>query len=189
VPFATGSHDATLASLTVHHWGNLKGGLAELRRVSSRQVIYTWDPAHPVRLWLWDDYLSGIADYERSRFPTLGEVIELSRTHTVVPFAIPHDFTDGLQHAWWRRPEAFLQSEVRAASSMFAALGEEAVESAMRRLRADLESGAWAERHADLLGREEMDYGYKMLIAQESLIFVHTEARTPQGQAKMPVRD
>ena len=33
-------------------------------------------------------------------------------------------------------------------------------------LRADLESGAWAERHADLLDREELDLGYRVLVAE-----------------------
>ena len=30
---------------------------------------------------------------------------------------------------------------------------------------ADLESGAWHERHADLLARAEMDLGYRLLVA------------------------
>ena len=34
-----------------------------------------------------------------------------------------------------------------------------------RTLRADLESGAWAEQHADLLEREELDLGYRLLVA------------------------
>jgi hypothetical protein len=35
----------------------------------------------------------------------------------------------------------------------------------MRRLAADLESGEWARRNADLLEREEMDYGYRLVVA------------------------
>jgi hypothetical protein len=38
----------------------------------------------------------------------------------------------------------------------------------MARLRADLDSGAWAHRHAGLLGRDSMDYGYRLIIAGES---------------------
>jgi ubiquinone/menaquinone biosynthesis C-methylase UbiE len=45
LPFADATFDATLAVLTVHHWSNLGAGLAELRRVSRRQVVLTWDQA------------------------------------------------------------------------------------------------------------------------------------------------
>jgi hypothetical protein len=35
----------------------------------------------------------------------------------------------------------------------------------MRRLADDIESGEWARRNADLLEREEMDYGYRLVVA------------------------
>jgi hypothetical protein len=34
----------------------------------------------------------------------------------------------------------------------------------LARLRADIESGAWARRHADLLERDELDLGYRLLV-------------------------
>ena len=34
----------------------------------------------------------------------------------------------------------------------------------MARLRADLESGAWHEAHADLLDLEEIDLGYRLIV-------------------------
>ena len=41
-----------------------------------------------------------------------------------------------------------------------------APQSALRRwMRADLASGAWHRRHADLLERDSVDYGYRLLIA------------------------
>jgi len=39
------------------------------------------------------------------------------------------------------------------------------VEAAVAALRADLASGAWAARHVDLLEREELDLGYRLVIA------------------------
>jgi len=35
----------------------------------------------------------------------------------------------------------------------------------MARLRRDLETGAWYKRHRDLLDRDSIDYGYRLLIA------------------------
>ena len=43
----------------------------------------------------------------------------------------------------------------------------------LARLRADLESGAWARRHADLLERDELDLGYRLLVGRQ--------ARAPVG--------
>jgi hypothetical protein len=45
----------------------------------------------------------------------------------------------------------FLDPVLRQASSTFALLPRAVVEPAMARLRADLASGAWHRRHADLL--------------------------------------
>ncbi len=33
------------------------------------------------------------------------------------------------------------------------------------RLTADLQTGEWAERNADLLGLEEVDFGYRLVVA------------------------
>jgi hypothetical protein len=82
---------------------------------------------------------------------------------TTVP--IPADCEDGFYGAWWRRPEAYLDPEVRAGISVLAGRTAEELAPGLERLRADLESGAWAERHADLLEREELDLGYRLLVA------------------------
>lgn len=67
--------------------------------------------------------------------------------------------------AYWRRPEAYLDPGVRAGISSLAALAPAALEPGLTRLRADIASGAWQERHADLLARDEVDLGYRLLIA------------------------
>jgi SAM-dependent methyltransferase len=169
LPFAAASFDASMATLTVHHWPDLGQGLREMGRVSRRQVVFTWDPDHATKLWLHSEYLPEMAIFERSRFPPLAQVVDLLGAHAVEPFAIPHDFSDGFQHAFWRRPEAFLDPRLRAASSMFAILPPGSVEQGLERLRADLRSGAWARRHADLLHRDVVDYGFRLVIAGEDV--------------------
>jgi SAM-dependent methyltransferase len=167
LPFRNGSFDAAMAVMTVHHWQDLHRGLAELHRVSRRQVVVTWDPTHRPRLWLLDEYLPEIRELEHARFTPLSEVTDALDAHTVLPFPIPHDFTDGFQIAYWRRPEFYLDPVARQASSTFAQLPPAVVEPAIARLRADLQSGAWQRRHADLLCQEGVDYGYRLLIAGE----------------------
>jgi hypothetical protein len=68
--------------------------------------------------------------------------------------------------AYWRRPEAYLDPIVRANISVFSLVPAGAVAAMVAALSADLESGAWAERHAGLLEREELDLGYRVLVAQ-----------------------
>jgi SAM-dependent methyltransferase len=65
LPFADRSFDVALAILTVHHWASAPAGLAELRRVSRRQVVLTWDPEVTADFWLVKDYLPEIAARER----------------------------------------------------------------------------------------------------------------------------
>jgi hypothetical protein len=38
-------------------------------------------------------------------------------------------------------------------------------DAALERLRTDVESGAWAERNSELLEREELDVGYRLVVS------------------------
>jgi SAM-dependent methyltransferase len=167
LPFLDRQFDAAMAVMTLHHWPDQRRGLGELRRVSRRQAVFTWDPAHEDELWVVTEYFPEIRERERKRFRPVAEVAEIMGAHTVVPFPIPYDCTDGFQSAYWRRPEMFLDPAVRAANSTFAQLPPSVVGPAVERLRADLESGAWHRRHAELLTRDAVDYGYRLLIAGE----------------------
>ena len=62
LPFADASFDAALAVLTLHHWTDRAGGLAELARVARRRVvILTWDPSCRDLFWLTTEYLPAIS--------------------------------------------------------------------------------------------------------------------------------
>ncbi len=165
LPFADKVFDAAMAIMTIHHWTDLFAGLAEMRRVADRQMVFTWDKDHDEELWIVSEYLPEIRDLEHARFPPLDAVVHALGGGTVREFPIPHDFTDGYQPAFWRRPEAYLDPAVRAASSTFAILPNHIVEPAMRRLQADLTSGAWTCRHEDLLDRDSLDYGYRLIVS------------------------
>lgn len=165
LPFADQEYDAALAVLTVHHWTDPATGLRELRRVARRQVVLTWDPAVIAEMWLVRDYLPEIAVRERG-LATLDAVLSgLGQTAEVRVVPIPDDCTDGFLAAHWRRPHAYLDPAVRRSASAFASLSAGVVPAAMDRLRADLDSGAWADRNADLLDRETFDAGYRLVVA------------------------
>ncbi len=167
LPFRDQSFDATLAVLTVHHWSDPLVGLGELARVSRRQVIFTFDPERQRELWLARDYLPMCADFEQSRAPTMDAMLRsLPSTH-VVEIAIPHDCIDGFLGAYWRRPEMYLDASVRAGISTLAQLPRAEVEPALELLARDLKSGKWNERYAGLLGLDELDLGYRLIVSGE----------------------
>ncbi|GAA2364668.1 methyltransferase type 11 [Catellatospora methionotrophica] len=162
LPFAEGSFDAGLAVLTVHHWTDPARGLAELRRVSRRQVVVTWDPAVISRFWLVADYLPEIADAERG-LATCEFISRELAPARVTALPVPHDCTDGFLAAYWNRPHAYLDPAVRASISSLAKLDPVRVDEAMRRLRADLDSGAWQERHGSPDATGTADVGYRLV--------------------------
>jgi len=164
LPFEDDSFDAAMAVLTIHHWSDWRGGIDELRRVAGRVVLFSWDPSFARRLWVTAEYFPFVGDKENS-FPSLADQAGAVRATSVTTVPIPADCEDGFYGAWWRRPEAYLNPEVRAGISVLAGRTPEELAPGLERLRADLESGAWAERHADLLEREELDLGYRLLVA------------------------
>jgi SAM-dependent methyltransferase len=164
LPFADASFDAAMAVLTLHHWGDWRAGCAELRRVArDRVVVLSWDPAFRRRFWLGPEYFAHLLDDEGDPFPSLADqAAALGAEAEVVP--VPWDCRDGFMSAFWRRPEAYLDPAVRAGISSLAKRSEAELADGLARLRADIDSGAWARRHADLLQLDELDLGYRLLI-------------------------
>lgn len=166
LPFADRSFAASLAVLTVHHWGDRARGLAELARVArERVVVVTWDPAAP-GFWLVHEYFPDLLAIDRASFPSLDELAGALGRLDVRPLLVPHDCVDGFLGAYWRRPAAYLDASVRGAISFFARVPAPALEDGLSRLRADLAGGAWARRHGALLERPALDVGYRLVIAE-----------------------
>ena len=164
LPFDDGSFDAAMAVLTIHHWSDFPAGAAELRRVArDRVVVFSWDPAYVARMWLGPDYFPELARQDADGFPSLADQAAAlnAEAHVV---SIPWDCRDGFMSAFWRRPDAYLDPTVRAGISTLAKRSEEELAEGLARLRADLASGAWARLHADLLERDELDVGYRLLV-------------------------
>jgi SAM-dependent methyltransferase len=165
LPFADGSFDVALALMTVHHWSDVERGLSELCRVAPCQIIFTWEPAMFARtMWFVAEYLPEVFQHE-SGLPTLSTILGCLGPAVVEPLPVPADCRDGVLGAYWRRPAAFLNPNVRAAISGIALLDQVVVDAAVSRLERDLASGAWSERHAHLLSLDEVDLGYRLIIA------------------------
>jgi SAM-dependent methyltransferase len=163
LPFADDSFDGSMAVLTVHHWSDQAQGLGEMRRVTRGPVVVlTYDPAFR-GFWL-ADYIPELIALDEAQMPPLAAYEKWLGPVEIAPVPIPHDCADGFLAAYWRRPHFYLDPQVRAAISSFWALGD--VSAALGRLARDLDSGAWARRHAALLDLDECDCGYRLVLTK-----------------------
>ena len=165
LPFRDQTFDAALAVLTLHHWTDLAGGLSELRRVASRQVILMFEPWVSGQFWLVEYFPECLSLPTEIRAPTVDDLRVHLEVQSVVPVPVPADCIDGFAGAYWCRPESYLEPSVRAGISCLAQLEPGVVERGLQRLRGDLASGEWDARYGYLREFPELDLGYRMLIA------------------------
>jgi SAM-dependent methyltransferase len=184
LPFDDDTFDAALAVFTIHHWPDLDAGLAEVRRVTRGPVvIMTADPEALGDLWL-ADYAPEFHATERRRYPSLGRIAAAlggagsgdAADHAgparrgataleVSPLRIPLDCSDGFADAFYGRPETMLDPAVRNAQSAWSFVDDDAQARFVERLRADLDSGAWDERHGHLRTQPEFEGSIRILTA------------------------
>ena len=164
LPFVDSAFDAAMAVATTHHWQDPIAGLRELRRVADRVVVFTFDLDGLSQFWLTRDYLPELAELVADH-PSLSEQARTLGAR-VVPVPIPWDCADGFPEAYWRRPEAYLDDDVRRGMSIWSRLGPDVERRAVLRLRDDLASGRWATRNRELINLDAADLGLRLLIAE-----------------------
>jgi SAM-dependent methyltransferase len=167
LPFPGGSFDAALATFSVHHWGDPAAGLREMRRVAACQVVLTFDQGEDWlhEFWLTRDYFP--QEYFRgSMFSGLELILRELKASRVEVVPVPADCTDGFLCAYWKRPEAYLNPEVRLSISALALVGDEVLQPGLRRLDEDIRSGRWLDRNRALLDLDCYDWGYRLVICR-----------------------
>ncbi len=165
LPFEDNSFDAATAFLTTHHWSNLDAGLREMARVSRGKCVFLDNDPATMDFWLIRDYFPHLRETAKPLLP-MESARAVFGALRIVPLPVPHDCTDGFFCAYWRRPEMYLDPRARAAISFFSMVGD--LSEPLGRLKRDIADGRWARNNADLLSRSEMDYGYRLVIAERS---------------------
>jgi SAM-dependent methyltransferase len=164
LPFDDDSFDAAMAVLTAHHWADLDAGLAEMQRVSRRRiVIVTFDHSALKGLWIASDYFPEMLTLKRRSGATSKELTGRWPTATSVPIPVPRDCSDLFFAALWARPEMLFDEQVVRPMWVWQSISEEARGRGRGRLAADLESGAWDERHGHLRERPELHVGLRLV--------------------------
>jgi SAM-dependent methyltransferase len=165
LPFPDGAFDAAMGVLTMHHWADRDRGLAEMRRVAGRVVLFLCDPRRRPPWWL-DHYFPATARLEAARKTPVAELARVLGPLEVIPVPIPGDCADGFNGAYWRRPRAILDPAVWGPMSAVSLISPADRAAGMSRLRADLDSGAWERRWGHLLGLAELDLGYSVAVTR-----------------------
>jgi SAM-dependent methyltransferase len=168
LPFADGAFGAAMAVLSIHHWTDEARGLAEMRRVSRGPVVLFGGNERDLNTsWWLHDYFPATRRLVFGRTVPADRIARTLGPVTVIPVPIPADCADGFEAAYWRRPAAILDPAVWRACSALALIGDAEREAGMARLSADLASGRWRDRYGHLLGLDELDLGYRVIIADQ----------------------
>src|SRR3954447_6058848 len=177
LPFDDDAFDAVMATVTVHQWRDTAGGRAE-RRGAARGpvVVLTFDGDELDRLWL-AEYAPQLMAARRPRPPALAPTpapprppplpptaAAIGRTTDVLEVPIPIDCVDGFTEAYYARPEAFLDPQVRAAQSAGGFVTPRATGRAVERLRSDLTSGRWQQTYGHLLAQPQFVGSLRLLV-------------------------
>jgi SAM-dependent methyltransferase len=162
LPFPDSSFDAVMSVCSDWFWPDRRKGFAEMRRVARRRVlVFTLDRSVAERFWLSQEYLPDAHDLWGPFEATLADMGRCE----ILEVPVPADCRDGFFHAYWRRPDAYLDQGVRESMAVFSRLDPIQAQTGLERLAGDLATGRWHARHGDLLEREALDLGYRLLVA------------------------
>jgi SAM-dependent methyltransferase len=164
LPLEDKSVDAAMGVLTIHHWEDLGAGIAEMRRVAHRRIVlFTIDAEKNSEIWTLSEYFPEAARAEREKMPSMKALEALLPRATIEAVPAPSRCRDEFTSALWDRPELFLEPSILRASSLWHSLRPAEIERGQERLRADLASGHWDERHGHLRTLPELDIGLRLL--------------------------
>ena len=162
LPFNAREFSHTMTILSMHHWSDRQIAYKEIKRVTrERFIALTWNP-NSAPFWLTEDYFPEIHKKDCEIFPTTDELRESFAGIQFYPLPIPFDCTDGFTAAYWARPHAYLEPEVRAGMSTFVKMTDPAP--GLERLKADLRSGTWQQKYSTLQTLKAFDAGYVLAI-------------------------
>jgi len=169
LPFDDGSFDAAMATITVHQWTDLDRGLAEMRRVSrDRVLVMAFDPERAERFWL-AELAPALTESMARRDPPIDRIVAaLDPDADVQAVRIPIDCADGFVEAFYGRPEAYLDPEVRRAQSVWGFVDDADEERIVADLARMLESGEWDRRWGEWRQRECFEGSLRLIVADVS---------------------
>ncbi len=169
IPLLDNSVDGVVSTLAIHHFTSVPRAVAEMHRVcpAGPRVIFTVDPRVGDNLWFYD-YFPRFYSRDLEAVPPIDEQAASLADNkgwetAITPFRLPHDLMDLVMLAGWNRPELYFDETFRANVSGFRFAKPAEVSEGLARLRRDLDSGAWDEKHGHLRQQDTIDAGYRFI--------------------------
>jgi ubiquinone/menaquinone biosynthesis C-methylase UbiE len=164
--------DGAIATLTVHHWTDIKKAFTEIYRVlkkGGKIVFFTATPEQMKSYWL-NHYFPKMLNDSIVQMPSF-DTIKDAATNAgfgiiwTEKYFIRDDLKDLFLYAGKNKPELYLDAEIRKGISSFAALANaDEVEEGLSKLKSDIEAG----RFEDIGAKFKNDTGdYLFIIAQK----------------------
>ena len=155
--------DGIIASLTIHHWTNLKSGFIELNKVlkpNGRIVIFTSTPKQMKGYWL-NHYFPKMLSDSMIQMPTM-ESVETAMKDGGIEFLgtdkyfIKPDLRDQFLYCGKQNPELYFDKQIRYGISSFSSLANQTeVEQGLLELRKDIDD----QRINEVIKSYENDFG------------------------------
>lgn len=149
IPAADDTFQGCVATLTIHHWSNIKKAFKELQRVMKKGgkiVFFTSTPEQMQNYWL-NHYFPKMMEESILQMPSLDTI---KGAATKAGFSIvavdKYDIRDGLRDCFLytgkNRPDIYFDEEIRKGISSFSALSNVTeVQSGLLALRNDIMTG------------------------------------------------
>ena len=104
---------------------------------------------------------------EKQRYPTISYITEALNGHCdIVPVPIPLDCINGFQKAFYSRPEAFLEKEIRLSQSAWGFLSQDQEEKLVKALEDDLRYGEWDKKYGHFRTQPTFTCALRLIIAR-----------------------
>ena len=165
IPADNKSFDGIIATLTIHHWTDLKKAFEEINRVLSdrgRFVLFTSTPEQMKGYWL-NHYFPKMVLASIAQMPSLQD-IEVAMKSTqlkldkIEKYFVKDDLQDCFLYIGKSRPECYFDEHIRRGISSFSALANlEEVNQGLSKLKNDIDNHAFG-KIKDLYANESGDY-------------------------------
>lgn len=137
-----------------------------MRRVARGPVVVLTFELDALPAWQLEFLREGI-ELERPRFGTVEALAAALGGRTKIErISTPADCSDGFFEAFWNRPEALLDPDIRASQSMWALLDDGVEERIVARLGAALESGDWDAEYGHLRSQQSFDGSLRLVVSE-----------------------
>lgn len=145
--------ESGLASLTLHHWGDIERGIANFQKHlqhGAPLVIFTSSPEQMETYWL-KEYFPRMLKDSCDSMPSISEVVAalekagFTSIHQEKYFVKP-DLKDQFLQCGKDQPELYFREDIRKGISSFQSFSyADEIESGLAKLRSDIDSGKWKE--------------------------------------------